>query len=149
MQDKALTTSFAWAWLAFDVGDARLCDATYCQFPYEDLPPIPTLDGTLNWLGRPGWLESPDDTTDRRAARDRSSAEAQATVRDLASPAERLGLILLPACARLMAAPELYTRIPEYAGCWFNHGEAQLDPCPGTGDGFVVRFLNDQQDCTL
>jgi hypothetical protein len=50
---------------------------------------------------------------------------------------------------RLMAAPELYTRIPEYAGCWFNLFESQLDPYPGSDDAFVVRFLNEQQDCIL
>jgi hypothetical protein len=135
--------------VAFDLGDARPCDATYCHYPYEDLPPIPTLDGTLSWLGQPGWLESPDVTPERRAARERWSAEAQATVRDLAMQAERLGLLLPRAYLRLMAAPELYTRIPEYAGCRFNHGEALLDPCPGAEDAFIVRFLNDQQDCTL
>lgn len=50
-----------------------------------------------------------------------------------------------------MAAPELQTRIPEYAGCWFSlyDDDARLDPCPGSQGGFVVRFLNDQQDCIL
>jgi hypothetical protein len=67
----------------------------------------------------------------------------------VATQAERLGLTLPPAFTRLMAAPELQARIPEYAGCWFNYGEGQLDPCPGTDDEFIVRFLNDQQDCNL
>ncbi len=75
--------------------------------------------------------------------------EAHAAVRDLATQAERLGVRLPTAFIRLMAAPELYMRIPEYAGCWFNLWEAQLDQCPGTEDAFVVHFLNDQQDCTL
>lgn len=149
MHDQAPAVPFAWGWVGFDLGDARPCDSTYCQFPYEDLPPLPTLDGTLNWLGQPGWMEAPDVALERRAARERWSAEAQATVRDLATQAERLGVVLPSAYRRLMAAPELYTRIPEYASCWFNHGEALLDPCPGSEDAFVVRFLNDQQDCTL
>jgi hypothetical protein len=149
MQDLASSVPFAWAWFAFDLGDARPCDATYCRFPYEDLPPIPTLDGMLSWLGRPGWRESPDVTPERRASQEHWSAEAQATVRDLAAQAERSGLTLPTAFTSLMAAPELYTRIPEYAGCRFNHGEARLDPCPGAEDAFVVRFLNDQQDCIL
>jgi hypothetical protein len=139
---------FAWTWWAFDLGDARPCDGTYCQFPYEQLPPIPPLDGTLSWLGQPDWLE-PDDNPDRQALRERLSSKAHAQVRDLASQAERLGLILPNAFTRLMAAPELYTRIPDYGGCWFNLEEAQIDPCPGSEDGFVVRFLNDQQDCLL
>jgi hypothetical protein len=140
---------FAWAWVAFDLGDARPCDTTYCQFPYEDLPPLPPLDGTLSWLGQPGWGESPDDSPDRRALQQRLCAEARDEVRDLVTQAERFGVTLPQAFTRLMAAPDLHTRIPEYAGCWFNLYDAQLDPCPGSEDGFVVRFLNDQQDCAL
>lgn len=149
MQDLTTSVPFAWGWVAFDLGEARPCDATYCLYPYVDLPPIPTLDGTLSWLGKPGWLESPDITPEHRASRERFTAKAQTTVRDLATQAARLGLMLPAAFTRLMAAPEMYTHIPEYAGCWFNHGEAQLDPCPGAEDAFIVRFLNDQQDCTL
>lgn len=137
------------AWLAFDLGDARLCDATYCDYPYETLPPLPPLDGTLSWLGQPGWLESSGDSPDERAVRHRLSTQAREQVRDLATQAERLGVRLPPAFMRLMAAPELYTRITEYTGCWFNLEDAQLGPCPGSEDGFVVRFLNDQQDCIL
>ena len=140
---------FAWAWWAFDLGDARPCTTTYCQFPYEHLPPIPTLDGTLSWLGQPGWPESPNDSPERRASYQHFSAEARDQVRDLVTQAEQFNLILPSAFTRLMSAPDLYTRIPEYAGCWFNFFEAQLDPCPGSEDAYVVRFLNDQQDCVL
>jgi hypothetical protein len=149
MHDRAPAVPFAWGWVAFDLGEARPCAGTYCHYPYEDLPPLPPLDGTLSWLGRPGWPEAPDVAPERRVAQERWSAEAHATVRDLATQAERLGVMLPTAFTRLMAAPELYTRIPEYAGCWFNLEEAQLDPCPGSQDACVVRFLNDQQDCTL
>lgn len=149
MQQITPSTPFAWAWWAFDLGDARPCDGTYCQYPYEQLPPIPTLDGTLSWLGRPGWLESPDEGPEQPELREQLTARARAQVRDLATQAERLGLTLPDTFTRLMAAPELYTRIPEPAGCWFNLYDAQLDPCPGSEDGFVVRFLNDQQDCIL
>jgi hypothetical protein len=150
MQQVTPSILFAWAWWAIDLGDARPCGNTYCRFPYENLPPIPRLDGTLSWLGQPGWPESPGDSPDKRASRERRSAEAREQVRDLATQAERLvGLVLPSAYMRLMAAPELQTRILEYAGCWFNHGEAQLDPCPGSEDGFVVRFLNDQQERIL
>jgi hypothetical protein len=149
MQQLTLCVPFAWTWWAFDLGDARPCDATYCQFPYEQLPPIPPLDGTLSWLGQPGWLEPDGDNPDRQALGERLTSEARERVRDLATQAERLGLILPNTFTRLMSMPELYTRIPDYGGCWFNLVDAQLDPCPGTEDGFVVRFLNDQQDCVL
>lgn len=67
MQQFTPSIPFSWAWWAFDLGDARPCDATYCHYPYEQLPPIPPLDGTLGWLGQPGWLVSPDDGPDRQA----------------------------------------------------------------------------------
>lgn len=149
MQQHTPSIPFPWVWWAFDLGVARPCDSTYCRFPYESLPPIPALDGTLSWLGQPGWLESPDDSADRQMSQQRVSEEARDEVRNLAAQAERLGVTLPQAFTRLMAAPDLYTRIPEYAGCWFNLFEAQLDPYPGSEDGFVVRFLNDQQDCIL
>jgi hypothetical protein len=149
MQDQASSIPFAWAWVAFGLGDARLGDTTYGQYRYADLPPLPPLDGTLSWLGQPGWLKLPDMSPDQQAAHERFTAEAQAHVRNLATQAERWGVRLPATFTHLMAAPELYTRIPEYAGCWFNLWDAQLDPCPGVEDAFVVRFLNDQQDCVL
>lgn len=149
MQQPTPSVPFSWAWLAFDLGDARPCDSTYCQYPYETLPPIPTLDGTLSWLGQPGWLEPPDDSADRQALQQRLSEEAHDEIRNLTAQAERLGVTLPQAFTRFMAAPDLQTRIPDYGGCWFNLYEAQLDPCPGSEDGFFVRFFNDQQDCIL
>ncbi len=149
MQQLTPSIPFSWAWWAFDLGDARPCDATYCQFPYENLPPIPTLDGTLSWLGQLAWPDVPGDSPRQRALRERDSAEARDKARDLPTQAERLGLRLPGAFTRLMAAPELLDRIPEYAGCWFSLYIAQLEPCPGSEDGFAVRFLNDQQDCIL
>jgi hypothetical protein len=151
MQQRTPAIPFSWAWWAFDLGDSRPCDKyrTYCPFPIETLPPIPTLDGTLSWLGPPGRPDVPGDSPRQRARRERGSAEARDKARDLATQAERLGLRLPDAFTRLMAAPELLDRIPEYAGCWFSLYVAQLEPCPGSEDGFVVRFLNDQQDCIL
>src|SRR5262245_44357022 len=139
MQPPTPSLSFPWAWWAFDLGDARPCDVTYCHYPYEDLPPIPPLDGTLSWLGQPGWPKQPGDSSRQQALRERLSAEARDRTRDLATQAERLGLTLPSAFTCLMAAPELQDRIPEYAGCWFSlyDDDAQLDPCPGSEDGFV------------
>ncbi len=149
MQHLSPSIPFSWAWWACGLGNARPCDSTYCQYPYDSLPPIPTLDGTFNWLGQPGWLVSHSDSEDQHALRQRRTMEAQGHVHELVTQAERLGLKLPRFFTRLMAAPELYTRIPEVAGSWFNLYEAQLYPCPGSDDGFVVRFLNDQQDCIL
>jgi hypothetical protein len=121
----------------------------YCRFPYEQLPPIPTLDGTLSWLAPPSWLEPPGDTPHDQARRERDTAYVRDRLRNLATQADRVGLRLPTAFTRVMAKPELLDCIPEYAGCWFSLYGAQLVPCPGSEDGFVVRFLNDQQDCVL
>lgn len=149
MQRQTPSIPFPWAWWAFDLGDARPCASTYERFPYEDLPLIPTLDGTLSWLGQPGWQGLREGDSEQKVAHERLSAQAREKVQTLTAQAECLGLMLPAAFTRLMSAPELYTRIPEYAGCWFYLHEAQLDPCPGSEDGFVVRFLTDQQDCIL
>ncbi len=68
MQDPTTSVPFAWGWVAFDLGDARPCDAMYHLFPYDDLPPLPPLDRTLSWLGCPGWLELRDVTPERRVS---------------------------------------------------------------------------------
>ncbi len=47
-----------------------------------------------------------------------------------------------------MAAPELQDRIPSCTACEFTFPEAVV-PCTGSERGFVVRFLNDQQDVLL
>jgi hypothetical protein len=149
MRHPTPSNPFPWAWTAFELGDVRPCNTTYCEYPYKSLPPIPELDGTLSWLGKPGWPESPDESPEQRASHHRLTENARGEVRTLVVHAERLGLRLPPAFTRLMSAPDLQARIPEYAGCWFNLYEAQLVPCPDSDDGFVVRFLNDQQDCIL
>jgi hypothetical protein len=149
MQPRIPSIPFPWAWWAFSLGDVRPCDGTYCRFPYETLPPIPALDGTLNWLGPLGRPESPDESPHQRARRERDLAEARDKAHSLATQAEQFGLRLPDAFTRILAAPELLDRIPEYAGCWFSLYHAPLVPLSGSEDGFVVRFLNDQQDCIL
>lgn len=149
MQQITPAIPFAWAWWGFDLGDSRPCDGTYCQYPLETLPPIPPLDGTLSWLGPLGRPVPPDESPHQRARRERDMAEVREKTHDLATQAERLGLRLPDAFTRIMAAPELLDRIPEYAGSWFSLYHAPLVPLSGSEDGFVVRFLNDQQDCIL
>ena len=62
--------------------------------------------------------------------------------------AQHFGLSLPEAFLRLMSSPELQDCIPSCTACYFQL--SQLTPCPGTGeDGYVVRFLHDQQDCVM
>lgn len=128
---------FPRAWFFGDLGDARPCPSTYDGYAYEDLPPIPALDGSLSWLG----------PVDALADQQRSAPTRQ-ELSAIITQAELLGLALPPAFVRFMSSSELQARVPEYAGSWFTVWDTQLDPLPGS-DGYIVRFMNDQQDCVL
>jgi hypothetical protein len=137
MQQQAMPSlPFPRQWFFGDLGDARPCAGTYDGYAYDDLPPIPALDGSLSWLG------AVDVEADRRSAAIRQQLSA------IMVQAELLGLTLPPAFVRFMSSQELLARVPEYAGSWFTVWDTQLDPLPGTS-GYVLRFMNDQQDCVL
>lgn len=141
MQQQAVPSlPFPRQWFFGDLGDARPCAGTYDGYAYDELPPIPALDGSLSWLG------PVDAVSDQRSAAMRQELQELSA---LMAQAELLGITLPPAFVRFMSLPELQARVPEYAGSWFTVWDTQLDPLPGTEDGYVVRFMNDQQDCVL
>jgi hypothetical protein len=133
---------FKMAWWSFDLGKYRPCDGTYCFYPYESLPPIPEVDGTLSWLG------SLDATTDQMMQVHRNAPEARGNLERLIAEAEQLGLGLPQSFLRLMGSPKLQDRIPSSTACYFVLSE-HIVPSPGTDGGYVIRFLNDQQDVLL
>jgi hypothetical protein len=135
-------TPFAFGWYSFDLGRYRPCDGTYCLFAYESLPPLPHLDGTLSWLG------PLDEDTNRQLQIYRSAPEARGKLHEVAATAATLGLTLPDAFQRLMASPELQDRIPSCTACDFRLSET-IVPCPASEDGYIIRFLNDQQDVLL
>lgn len=128
---------FGWGWRGMDLGPARYCQYTYALYPYESLPPIRELHGTLDWLGS---VEVPDD----RAPVSPRDTAARAELARLEHEAAPLGLTLPPAYVRLMSSSELLDRIPEYAGSWFQHAE-HIVPCVVSTRGHLLRFLSDQQ----
>jgi hypothetical protein len=133
---------FQRGWYAFDLGRYRPCDGTYCLSPYESLPPIRDLNGSLDWLG------PLDDKTDRTMQVHRKAPEARGRLDSVTADAQRLGLRLPPAFIRLMGTPALQDRIPSCTACYFKLGERFVH-CPGAEGGYIVRFLNDQQDVLL
>lgn len=130
---------FKTGWWAADLGQYRPCDGTYCFYPYESLPPLPPLDGSLAWLG------ALRDDVDRQMEPHRNAPEARGQLAHIREEADRLGLILPGAFLRLMESTELQDRIPSCTACYFQLSD-HITPCPGSEQGYIVRFLNDQQD---
>ena len=133
---------FGRGWWGTDLGAYRACDSTYCFFPYESLPPLPPPDATLAWLGPlPEHL-------DREMEVHRNEPGKRGRLDAIAAEAQQLGLTLPPAFLRLMGSRELQDRIPSCTACFFKLSE-RIVPCPAAEQGYIVRFLNDQQDVLL
>ena len=136
------TTPFTFGWWSFDLGTYRPCNGTYCFYPYDSIPPIRNLNGTLDWLG-------PLDTqTEQRMQIYRNAPEERGKLAEIEAEATKLGLRLPDAFVRLMGSPELQDRIPSCTACTFDLS-AHIVPCIGDTPGYIIRFLRDQQDVLL
>lgn len=123
------------------LGPVRPCDATYCYVSYESLPPIPEtfLQGTLHWL-------TPLDQDIKRQYHDYSPPQDLFSVqwKKIMTSAQQVGLVLPDAFRQLMNSAELRGRIPSCTDCYFELSE-KLVPCPGSEEGYIIRFLNAAQ----
>jgi hypothetical protein len=163
---------FEWGWFGMDLGRARPIPRlhVYARFPYESLPPLPQLDGTLDWLSSvdghaagaadrvtdADWLslleargagaaERGMDIEARiRLARTEEAAKWRRRLSGIEQEAAQVGLTLPRAYVRLMESSERLDRIPSYAGSWFSPAE-HIVPCIGGVQGSLIRFLSDQQ----
>ncbi|GAB4578908.1 MAG: hypothetical protein Fur0022_16450 [Anaerolineales bacterium] len=135
---------FPTGWMSFDLGQYRPCDGTYCFYPYEDLPP---LDETLFW-GEFQWL--PALQTHLRPIVDIHKQvpanKIEKKLHRLMAEAQTLRLTLPEPFIRFMASP-IHDAIPSCTACYFDLPE-KLVKSP-IGDGYILRFLNDQQDVLL
>jgi hypothetical protein len=134
-QTAPQSTPFAYGWWSFDLGEDRPCDGTYCYYPYDSLPPIPEAQftGALQWLEQAGEAEEP------------AADELPTRLSALTASAQQLGLPLPQAFLTLLASPALRDRIPSCTACYFDLSR-KIVPCPGSEAGYIIRFLNDQQD---
>jgi hypothetical protein len=137
--DTATRFPFASGWYGSELPGYRGCDGTYCFFPYEDLPPLAVPSETLDWLG------PLDEATDRQMQVYRNRSTAPGLLPEIETKAGQLGLSLPASFLRLMASPVLQERIPSPTACYFELSKA-ISPYPGSQDGFIIRFLNDQQN---
>jgi hypothetical protein len=140
---KPEQTPFPTGWMSVDLPGYRDCEGTYCFFSYEDLPPI---DESL-FRGEFQWL--PDLSSRLRSIVDihkQVPDDALATgMSSLLSSAEQMGLQLPASFVKFMSSPELRDQIPSCTACYFDLPEKIVESPVGDG-GYIIRFLNDQQD---
>lgn len=133
---------FTAGWWSFDLKSYRACDATYCLFPYDSLPPLIAVDDTFTWL------LPPTVSAGERTASNGDAEESRGQVEALATDASARGKALPASLTRFMSAPDLQERIPSCTACEFDLGE-QLLALPDSDGAYVVPFLHDQQDCVV
>lgn len=169
-QSAPQSIPFHYGWWSFDLGEYRPCDGTYCYYEYNSLPPIAEaqFDGSLRWLEQAQQADEEDAEepeqpapqfdqmsvgTLQRLQEDQSYQDAFAQEQDrltarlsaLTASAQELGLTLPKAFLRLMASPALRDSIPSCTACYFDLSK-KIVPCPASEEGYIIRFLNDQQD---
>jgi hypothetical protein len=141
-------TPFQYGWWSFDLGKYRPCDGTYCFFEYDSLPPIPEAQftGKLDWLGP---LEQDIDTVMQAYRNAAGTAQGvKPGLQKIVTSAHALGLTLPEAYVRLMSSLDLQDRIPSCTACEFRVAK-EIVPCPASQNGYIIPFLNDQQDVLL
>lgn len=115
--------------------DGRPDVSTYGRYEFQDLPPVPfAMSGDLSWLAAQPVQEEWS-----------IGAEPVAVLPALLSACERLGVSLPPAFLMFMRTPVLQRRIRSCTACFVD-----VDAGPvrsPVGDGYLVRFLADQQGC--
>jgi hypothetical protein len=135
--------TFSSAWWGIELPGVRACDGTYCRFPYEGLPPLPgeLFQGDFRWLDP----LTPDRASEmalynRPEAVDRLASNLATIVK---AAAEKQ--LALPASfTHLIGSPMLRDSIPSCTACYFSLSPT-LVRLPDEA-GYIVRFLNDQQD---
>ena len=143
---------FQTGWLSFELPGYRPCCGTYDLYSYDRLPPIPEeqFTGQLQWLvpldNKMGAEMLPYHMTpEERKAWMLAWTD---NLKSIVASARHLGLHLPDAFLRLMSSPELWDRIPSCTSCYFDLSQPVF--CPGDKEeGYVLRFLHDQQDCVI
>ncbi|WP_238019063.1 hypothetical protein KZZ52_45900 [Dactylosporangium sp. AC04546] len=108
---------------------------TYGRYEFEDLPPVPfAMSGDLSWLS--AQPEHGEWCVGEAPARE---------LPELRSACARIGLALPPAFVRFMGSAQLQRRVRSCTACYvdLSRGPARAP----AGDGYLVRFLADQQGC--
>jgi len=139
---------FRTAWWSVELPGYRACDSTYCRFPYDSIPP---LDPGM-FRGEFQWLAPMDLQMEERMAIYRPPEEEalrlEPNLDQIRDSADRLGLQLPAAFVKFMGSPHLLNQIPSCTACYFDLSE-RIVQLPIDDGGYLIRFLNDQQDVLL
>lgn len=129
---------FKTGWFSFELPGYRPCAGTYECYEYESIPPLPEdlFTGQLQWLKAAAQIEEEDE---------KELAEVRQRLQKLSGQVEALGLSLPEAFLQLIGSPALQRSIPSCTACEFEVLDTII-PYPGNKEGYIIRFLNDQQD---
>lgn len=133
---------FPLGWMGTDLPGYRTCDGTYCFFNYDSLPPLDEsqLRGQFQWLPP---LE-PRLQTIVEIHRQTPPDKLKLQLDKLITHATHIGLTLPAPFLAFMADAQRRDQIPSCTACYFDLPEVIVkNPL---GDGYLIRFLNDQQD---
>lgn len=138
-------TSLPMTWIGPGIPGVRDCDATYCETPLQNLPPVEASDN-LKWLEPLHPVIDAKTRQYRPNARERQIYAQNAKV--ILAQAEELGLHLPAAFKELIQSEELQNRFPSATACYFDL-PGKIVSAPFGLDGRIIRFLNDQQVSVL
>jgi hypothetical protein len=139
---------FRLAWWSVELPGYRACDSTYCLFAYDSIPPLEAdlFRGEFQWL-RPIDAQVEDQMAIHRPPEE-EAIRLGPRLAELKESAARLGLQLPAAFLKFLGAPHLLNQIPSCTACYFDLA-GQIVQLPIEDGGFLIRFLNDQQQVLL
>ena len=124
-------------WYAIASDELWLGDRTYTHVDYGQLPRLDrTFDESFDWLCENG----PRDNLiveDSHVSKERLEA--------LVQRASEQGITLPSSFIKFFSTPALQARIPSPTACWLDLPQRLIE----YGDGFLLRFLADQQICVV
>jgi hypothetical protein len=129
-----MPVEFQATWCGTGLGAYRPCPHTYERYPYSS---VPILDDA-RFTGVFDWIHAPDTIDPVKVARVEDLNRQLAAV-GLALPQDFLTFHSRSALSGVLDAVSV-------TGCWSSLSEQPI-PSPAEPGAFLVRFLNDQQDC--
>lgn len=129
-------------WMGTDLPGGRGCEGTYCYYGYDSLPPLDEsqLRGEFQWLPP---LE-PRLQAIVEIHQQTPPDKLKTQLDHLTRLAPQLGLTLPAPFLAFMGDPERRDQIPSCTACYFDLPE-KIVKSPVGDDGYLIRFLNDQQ----
>jgi hypothetical protein len=144
---KPEQTRFSPAWLAFDLGEYRPCNGTYCFYDLAKTPPLSAdlFKGNFDWLP-----EMSAEMKELMAKYQQNEPdEVDNALQTILAQSQSLNLSLPPEFVKFMSSEDLQSQIPSCTACYFDLS-SDITPSPlSNDDGYLIRFLNDQQDVLL